>query len=240
MTSAGAGGAALAGGGDPGAGASGGALAVGAAGAGEAWDQAGRAAATAAPKASTARVPGGGRRTERRGAPIDSGYTLYNQHLSFGNENARARAGRGPRPVARAAGIIYPSGTMNPRAGVAVFLDHHEARVFHVAVGSVDESTVRAPKQHVHRHPKKGTDEHNHPDDLKHFFADLARALDGATEVLLLGPSTAKLEFLRYAHAHAHALADAIVGIETVDHPTDKQLLAHIKTYFGIATLRVS
>ena|SRR5450755_2939658 len=129
---------------------------------------------------------------------------------------------------------------MNPRAGVAVFLDHYEARVFHVALGSADESIVQAPKLHVHRHPKKGTDEHNHPDDLQHFFADLSRALDGATEVLLLGPSTAKLEFLRYAQKHAHALAEHIVGIETVDHPTDKQLLAHIKTYFGIDTPRVS
>jgi stalled ribosome rescue protein Dom34 len=129
---------------------------------------------------------------------------------------------------------------MTPHAGTAVFIDHHEARVFHVALGSVDEATVQAPKQHVHRHPKKGTDEHNHPDDMHHFFGEVARALEGSTQILLLGPSTAKLEFMRYVQKHAHGVEGHVVGIETVDHPTDKQLLAHIKAYFGIATPRVS
>ena len=123
---------------------------------------------------------------------------------------------------------------MSPTAGTAVFLDHHEARIFHVALGSADESTVQAPHHHVRRHPKKGTDEHNHPDDDHHFFADVAHALEGTQQVLLLGPSTAKLEFFRYVHKHDASLEKRIMGLETVDHPTDKQLLAHIKTYFGL------
>ena len=123
---------------------------------------------------------------------------------------------------------------MSPKAGTAVFLDHHEARIFHVALGSADESTVQAPHQHVHKHPKKGNDEHEHPEDAAHFFADVAHALTGTQEVLLLGPSSAKLEFLRYLQKHDAPLEKRVVGIETVDHPTDKQLLAHIKKYFGL------
>jgi len=123
---------------------------------------------------------------------------------------------------------------MSPQAGTAVFLDHQEARIFHVALGTADEATVQAPHHHVHRHPKKGTDEHNHPGDDHHFYADVAHALEGTQQVLLLGPSTAKLEFFRFIQKHQPGLEKRIVGIETVEHPTDKQLLSHIKKYFGI------
>ncbi len=115
-----------------------------------------------------------------------------------------------------------------------MWIDHHEARIFRVAAGAVDASAVSAPHQHVHRHPKGPTAEHNHPDDMHRFFHDVARALEGADAILVVGPSTAKLQFLRYVHKQAEALEPKIVGIETVDHPPDGQLIAYAKHYFGI------
>jgi stalled ribosome rescue protein Dom34 len=123
---------------------------------------------------------------------------------------------------------------MSFHAGAAVWIDHHEAKVFHVTEGASDEETLKAPKAHVHRHPKGPTAEHNHPDDLRHFFADVARALEGAQKILVVGPSTAKLQFLRYAHEHAPAIEKHIVGVESVDHPTDAQLVAYIKHHFHV------
>jgi stalled ribosome rescue protein Dom34 len=123
---------------------------------------------------------------------------------------------------------------MTLHAGSAVWIDHHEARIFHVSPVSLDESVVRAPAHHVHRHPKGPTEGHTHPDDLKHFFADVAKALEDAERILVTGPSTAKLELLRYLHTHAPAIESRVVGIETADHPTDRQLLAHIKHHFGV------
>jgi hypothetical protein len=38
--------------------------------------------------------------------------------------------------------------------------------------------------------------------------------------------------FVKYVHQHAHALEPKIVGVETVDHPTDGQIVAYAKTYF--------
>jgi hypothetical protein len=123
---------------------------------------------------------------------------------------------------------------MSFHAGTAVWIDHHEARVYHVAEGTADEATLKAPQHHFHRHPKGPTAEHNHPDDMHHFFAEVAHALEGAKQILVLGPSTAKLQFLRYAREHAPAIEPHIVGVETVDHPTDAQLVAHIKHYFHV------
>ena len=60
----------------------------------------------------------------------------------------------------------------------------------------------------------------------------VAAALAGADQVLVLGPSVTKLRFLPYAQKHDPALEPRIVGLETADHPTDRQLVAHIRQYF--------
>jgi stalled ribosome rescue protein Dom34 len=124
---------------------------------------------------------------------------------------------------------------MTPPAShhAAVWIDHQEARVFHVESASFDEATLRAPPQHhLKRHSDRTAAEKNHPDEAKHFFHDVARALDSADEILVVGPSTAKLQFLKYVHAHEPKLEQRIVGLETVDHPTDAQLAAFARHYF--------
>jgi hypothetical protein len=49
----------------------------------------------------------------------------------------------------------------------------------------------------------------------------------------VVGPSTAKLQFIHYAYKRDHTLEPRIVGVETVDHPTDGQLIAYSKRYFA-------
>lgn len=116
---------------------------------------------------------------------------------------------------------------------MAMWIDHDEARTFHMTGETVEELTVPAVAHHVHRHPKdQETKIRNHPQDELHFFAAVAHALEGAEEVLIMGPSVTKLRFLRYAQEHSPALASRVVGLETADHPTDRQLVAHIRHYF--------
>lgn len=122
---------------------------------------------------------------------------------------------------------------MTSNRHVAVWIDHHEASIFHVDGDLPDEQVIQAPVRHVHRHPKGPTAEHNHPDDMHHFFESVSRELRDAERVLVVGPSTAKLQFIRYAHKHDAALEPRIVGVETVDHPTDKQLVAYARRYFA-------
>jgi hypothetical protein len=117
---------------------------------------------------------------------------------------------------------------------MAVWIDGDEARIFHVDADRFDEATLLAPKHHVHRHPKgQLTREHNHPDDEPRFFREVAQALAGAVAILIVGPSITKLHFLRYLKAKDPALESRIVGLETVDHPTDRQIAAQVRSYFG-------
>jgi|SRR5580658_6116727 stalled ribosome rescue protein Dom34 len=124
---------------------------------------------------------------------------------------------------------------MTLHAGSAVWIDHQEARILHVNTGGIKESVINAPAHHIHRHPKGSTDERHRSGDANHFFAAVAKALESAEKILVIGPSIAKLQFLRYLREHSPALEARVVGIETSDHPTDPQLIAHIKHHFGVA-----
>ena len=121
----------------------------------------------------------------------------------------------------------------------AVWLDHQQARIFHVDLEGFDEQLLSAPAHHAHRHPKGASEPHQHPDDERRFFADVAKALAGAEEILLLGPSTAKREFLHFVEEHARGLSGKISAVETSDHPTDGQIVAHVRTHFRIPAPRV-
>jgi len=122
---------------------------------------------------------------------------------------------------------------------IAVWMDGTEAKLFHVFAEGFDETKVQSPTHHLHRHPKDDkTRTHNHPDDQRQFFGALADALKGAAQILILGPSVTKLLFLRYLQKNDPTLESHVVGMETVDHPTDRQIVAHVRHYFQEAATK--
>ena len=90
--------------------------------------------------------------------------------------------------------------------------------------------TRHAPHHHVRRH--QGTAEKSYPADEQHFYHEVAVALRGTEEILVVGPSTAKLGLIKHLHKRESELEPRIVGVETVDHPTDGQLVAFMRRYF--------
>ena len=128
---------------------------------------------------------------------------------------------------------------MTSNRHVTVWIDHDEARIFHVDAETFSEQTVRAPNRHVHRHPKGSAAEHRHPADAHQFFAAVVGQLEGAQRILVVGPSTAKLQFIHYAYKHDRTLEPRIVGVETVDHPTDSNVadvLGHHRPHAAAAS----
>lgn len=112
-----------------------------------------------------------------------------------------------------------------------LWIDQHEAKVFFLDRETFEVARLESPHHHVRKHPST-TAEHAHPADAQHYFREVEGALADAMEVLVVGPSTTKLHFLKHVHKHAPALAERIVGIESVDHPTDGQLVAYARKYF--------
>jgi stalled ribosome rescue protein Dom34 len=110
-----------------------------------------------------------------------------------------------------------------------VWIDHHEARIFEVGPQGLHSEVVKA-----HPHPKHGRRirQNDHAEGDVHFFHDVAGALTKIDEVLVVGPGTAKLQFLRWMHEHTPKVEHKVVAVESADHPTDGQLAAYVKAYF--------
>ena len=121
----------------------------------------------------------------------------------------------------------------------AVWLDHNEARIFHVTKTTFDETTVHSDKGHTHLHRKAGVDDGHGEKENQTYYHDVVQALIDAEAVLVLGPATAKLELIKHAHRHDPKLEAKIIGVETVDHPTDGQLVAYIRKYFKEADVQL-
>ena len=114
-----------------------------------------------------------------------------------------------------------------------IWIDHKEARIFEIDSDKLEHSIVDSPGPHIHRHANEvDLRIRNHPDDEHRYFREVARALDHLGQVLLVGPAQTKLHFFRYLHLHDRPLEAKIVGIESADHPTDGQLVAHLRKYF--------
>ena len=116
-----------------------------------------------------------------------------------------------------------------------VWLDHKEARVMHISPDDVESAIVRPANSHVHVHSTRGTLGDGRQADDHDYYHAVAEALKGAQEILVVGPAQAKLLLIKHIHAHDHALVDKIIGVETVDHPTDGQLVAYARKYFAAA-----
>jgi stalled ribosome rescue protein Dom34 len=113
-----------------------------------------------------------------------------------------------------------------------VWIDHKEAHVMHISPDDVEKSVVHPSQDHVHVHSRRGTlGDGRQPVDHDYYHA-VVEALKGAKEVLVVGPAQAKLELIKHIHAHDQAMVDKIVGVETIDHPTDGQLVAYARKYF--------
>ena len=121
-----------------------------------------------------------------------------------------------------------------------VWIDHAEAHVMHISPDDVESSIVRPKKPHHKLHHKRGADKGGAVGDGRsqedqHFYHEVVEALKGAQEILIVGPANAKLNLVKHIHGHDKQLSDKVVGVETVDHPTDAQIVAYARKYFNAA-----
>jgi stalled ribosome rescue protein Dom34 len=122
---------------------------------------------------------------------------------------------------------------------VAIWIDHAEAKVYGLSWQKAEEWTVRPHDRHVHLHHKAGSIGSGNATSDKHYLASVTEAVKDAGEILITGPSSAKLELLRYLHEHAPDVEKKVVGIESLDHPTDGELVNFARKFFHAADLKL-
>lgn len=110
----------------------------------------------------------------------------------------------------------------------AVLIDSTHAKVFTFSGGEV---THKQYERHEAEHHTVHSQEHSK--DSEHFFHQVATHLVGATHLLLLGHGLGKEHFKHHLEKHHHAdLAGVVLAVETVDHPTDAQVVARAREVF--------
>lgn len=106
-----------------------------------------------------------------------------------------------------------------------VWLDHHSAQVLQFDPEHVQAQRVKAHSHQTRQHGSAVRSEHE-------FFGSVCDALAGIGEVLVTGPRTALADFKHYAEKHRPQVVPQIVAYETVDHPSENQLVALARRFF--------
>jgi stalled ribosome rescue protein Dom34 len=116
-----------------------------------------------------------------------------------------------------------------------VWMDSGRAKIFHLKGGEV---SVTKAVRHEHDHHTANKNDSKHKDSPK-FFQDVVNHLkDFSDRVLLVGPGVSKNHFVNYLETHhLKELAQRIVGTETMDHPTDSQIVAFARKYFPVGAV---
>lgn len=113
-----------------------------------------------------------------------------------------------------------------------VWIDHQEARIFEFNAADVDSVTVRSTHPHQHIHHKANTRGSGHVPVEHDFLERVAQALSQAGAILVTGPANAKTELVAHIERVHPELAKRISGVETLDHPSDGELVALARRFF--------
>jgi hypothetical protein len=121
-----------------------------------------------------------------------------------------------------------------------VWIDHSQAKVFHVGLSGEDEVILHPLMPTRHLHHKANSIGSGHVGFDKEFLAQVMNAVSDAGEILIIGPAGAKTELAKYLREQHAAIGDRIVAVEAADHPSDREIVAYAKKYFKIGPARTT
>jgi stalled ribosome rescue protein Dom34 len=113
-----------------------------------------------------------------------------------------------------------------------VWIDHREARVFHFTPSEVEKLVLHPDHPTRHIHHKASSIGSGHAAEDHAYLQAVAESIADAGAVLITGPANEKNQLVRHIREHNPKLTNAIVGVETVDHPSDAQLIAYARKHF--------
>lgn len=118
--------------------------------------------------------------------------------------------------------------TMN---NAVVWLDHTKAQVIRFDADAFESEALETRSHHPHPH-QNHADTHATDEDNTAFHADIASALKDTQQILVVGPAQEKTAFIKYLTAKVPAVVNQIKAVETVDHPSEGQLLTYARRHF--------
>jgi stalled ribosome rescue protein Dom34 len=114
-----------------------------------------------------------------------------------------------------------------------IWIDHHEARIFHFGPNDVERLVLHPDHPTRHIHHKANALGSGHAGEDRNFLQAIVGSIADSGAVLITGPANAKDALVKHIEQTAPRLMKIVVGVETVDHPSDAQLVAHARHYFA-------
>lgn len=113
-----------------------------------------------------------------------------------------------------------------------VWIDHQTARIFRFNDDVNEVVVVHSTHAHEHLHHKANSVDSGHAPVDKQFLEGVAAAIAHSGAILIVGPASAKTELHTHLKDAHPGIAAKISAVETLDHPSDGQLLAHARKFF--------
>lgn len=112
-----------------------------------------------------------------------------------------------------------------PLLHAVLWIDHHRAQILQFDAEAVHAVQLHAHVHYTRQHASAVRSEHE-------FFGHVCDELAGIKEVLVTGSHIAQADFRHYVEKHRPTTMAQIAGWETVDHPSEGQLLALARRFF--------
>jgi stalled ribosome rescue protein Dom34 len=119
-----------------------------------------------------------------------------------------------------------------------VWIDHLQARIFHLGLSGTDEIILHPNMPTRHIHHKANSRDSGHVHESGEFLNHVLGTVSDAGEILILGPSGAKTELAKYIREQNPDVGGRIIAVEAADHPTDGEIVAYAKRHFKIGIVR--
>jgi len=112
-----------------------------------------------------------------------------------------------------------------------VWIDHQSARIFSFNRESSTQQDIKSHEE-SHIHHKAGSVGAGHVHEGHAYLKTVADALSAYHEILITGPGAVKTELMSYLAQYAPETAKHVLGVETLDHPTDNEIMAFARKRF--------
>ena len=116
-----------------------------------------------------------------------------------------------------------------------VWIDHAQARVIRFDRDTSSTRVIHPEGGTPHLHHKANAIDDGHLPENQAYLHEVGQAIAGVDAVLVAGPANAKLELMKHLARHDPLLLDKVSGVQTVDHPTDGQLLDLGRRHFRLS-----
>ncbi len=115
---------------------------------------------------------------------------------------------------------------------IGLWIDHQQAVIVTIQnqAEAIKHIESNVDKRVHHESFTESKSDRRFIDQLTHYYDEILTHLHDATDVYIMGPGEAKVEFLK--HLESQKLTANILPVETADKMTDPQIAAQVRSSF--------